>query len=201
MSLSTATIEKKKTKESITMEQKNQVVENIIASQDGVNHINIDLTAATELGRQLAHFSKTPFNHPVFGQFNTMEGFWVYVRSAIPNDDLRYVTGRRAKTMGKSSGSVRVENFEEIILQANYYRVEQHPELLKLLVESTLPFENYYLYGDQQIMIRPAASSIMISMFENLRSLFKHNLPPPNPDLRPILERHQLALAGQLRKP
>lgn len=183
------------------MNHKKQTDLHLVADQDGVTHINIDMDGATELGRQLAHFSKVPFNHPVFGQFNTMEGFWVYIRSEAPLDDLRYLPGHRAKLMGKTVKSVRVENFEEIIMQANYYRIEQHPELRQMLVDSVLPFENYYLYGDEKIAIRPASAPIIVRLFESLRDMFKHNLPPPQPDLRPILDRHQAAMADQLRKP
>ena len=43
---------------------------------DGVDHINIYSRGKTQLGRMLSNFYLSPFNHPVYGGFNTVEGFY-----------------------------------------------------------------------------------------------------------------------------
>lgn len=51
--------------------------------EDGVTHINIYSKGKTELGRWLTNFSYSPFNHPEYGKFLSMEGFWCWVSTGM----------------------------------------------------------------------------------------------------------------------
>jgi hypothetical protein len=42
-------------------------------SEDGVTHINVYSRGNTELGRLLSNFAHTPFSHPEFGEFASVE--------------------------------------------------------------------------------------------------------------------------------
>jgi hypothetical protein len=53
-------------------------IEMWIPEEDGVTHINIYSKGKTELGRWLTNFSYSPFNHPEYGKFLSMEGFWYW---------------------------------------------------------------------------------------------------------------------------
>jgi hypothetical protein len=48
-------------------------------SEDGVTHINVYSRGNTELGRLLSNFAHTPFSHPEFGEFASVEGFWYWL--------------------------------------------------------------------------------------------------------------------------
>lgn len=148
---------------------------------DGITHINIG--GRTDLGRMLSHFAMTPFQHPFYGSFNCMEGFWYYVRTDIDAitdpkarknlDNLRTLVGWRAKVLGKEFPQLNLDNFRELIMGANYCRIMQNPELYRLFVNSTLPFDHYFLHGEGNILIRPSAVSWLISGLEDLRKAFK----------------------------
>jgi hypothetical protein len=141
--------------------------------QDGKTHINISSAGATELGRELTHFAYTPFIHPIYGHFKTMEGFWHYIKSEDPDDAFRSMTGGKAKAYAKTKRTVKRPNFIDIIKEANFYKIEQTLGLKDLMVESTLPFEYYYLYGPEQVRISPQHAPWLCTMFEEIRRAMK----------------------------
>jgi hypothetical protein len=141
--------------------------------EDGKTHINISSTGATELGRQLTHFAFTPFIHPIYGHFKTMEGFWHYIKSEDPDDAFRSMTGGKAKAYAKTKRTVKRPNFINIIKEANFHKIEQTHGLKELMIASTLPFEYYYLYGPEQIRITPQHAPWLCSIFEEIRRALK----------------------------
>jgi hypothetical protein len=140
---------------------------------DGKTHINISMTGATELGRQLTHFAVTPFIHPIYGPFKSMEGFWHYIKCEEADDLFRTLSASKAKSHAKSKPTVFRENFIQIINEANFYKIEQTPGLKELMVESSLPFEYYYLFGPNQLQIEPKQAKWLCSGFEEIRRLMK----------------------------
>lgn len=115
--------------------------------QDGVTHILIDNRGRTRLGQLMSPLAHTPFVHPVFGPFNSMEGFWAYLRSQSVNDKLRYVHGMAARHQNRNLETRYVKYFQEIILEATIMKIEQNPELLELVKGCDLPFETYYIFS------------------------------------------------------
>lgn len=67
---------------------------------DGIDFINIYSKGQTEIGRALSNFYTCPFNHPKYGQFNTIEGLWFYILSG--NERLRFLEGYECKMVGKT---------------------------------------------------------------------------------------------------
>lgn len=135
---------------------KNVVIntEPIDPSKDGIDHINVDKRATTRLGVLLANFSNSPFTHPIYGPFKSIEGFWHWIKSENRDDYIRGLFGYEAKQCGRKYYKTRIiENFKEEIITAIYYKVIQNDELFNLLLESNLPFKQYYLYGPKKIPI------------------------------------------------
>lgn len=156
---------------------------------DGVNHINIWHTGATELGRQLSHTTETPFIHPYFGPFNSIEGFWYYIRSETKDDKLRMMFGQEAKNYGRKLTHIWVDGFPSIIMAANFHKIDQRPELKKMFVESTLPFDHYYLFGPGKVLVRPKVHGWLVGGFENLRRLMKEGKTPREPHYDDLAKR------------
>lgn len=138
---------------------------------DGSDHINIASTGATELGRLLTHFAYTPFIHPIYGPFKTMEGFWHYIKSEERDDAFRAMTGGKAKAYAKGKKTVKRPNFIAIIKEANFHKIEQTEGLKELLVASTLPFKYYYFFGDEKVQIVPTHAAWLCQIFEELRTI------------------------------
>jgi hypothetical protein len=154
-----------------------------IKEDDGITHINIDQGAKEELGRMLSHFyDDAPFIHPHFGPFNSMEGFWHYIKTLEVDDRLRTLPGADAHALGKSLTTCLVRNFYAYINEANFYKIEQNEQLKKLMMESTLPFDYYYLFGAAKLPIRPRSALPLIEGFTEIRNMLKENRRPPTID-------------------
>lgn len=150
-----------------------------IPQDDGITHINIGSKAATELGRELAHFTHKPFVHPEHGPFDTMEGYWQWVKSKDRPDELRYMTGHNAKKFGGTIEREYIEDFQELILEGNYCKIVQNPELMHLLLDSTLPFDHYYLFDDKvDSPVRPRGHEWLVASFDTLRTMLRDGDKP-----------------------
>ena len=144
---------------------------------DGTDHINISFDGHTELGRMLSYFYYSPFIHPYFGPFNCMEGFWRYFKTDECDDNLRKLSGSKAKFYGKTLTPVRRQNFKQIVFSANYHKVIQNPRMMQLLKESTMPFDHYYYFGEGSIPIRPKDYEWMVDCFDTIRTMLINNEP------------------------
>ena len=153
---------------------------------DGKTHINVYSRGNTELGRMLAHFAFSPFVHPYYGPFNCMEGFWYYIKAKKPDDMLRTLVGHHAKEYGKNLDHIRRPNFKELIVDANFHKVDQNARLRELMAESVLPFDHYYFYGPGKILIRPKGFEWLVQGFEDIRAMVKAGTKPPPIDYRPV---------------
>lgn len=139
---------------------------------DGIDHINISPQGKTELGVLLAHYTESPFIHEYLGPFDSMEGYWYYVKGEKPDDKLRSLSGKQAYLYGKELPSIRRQFFREIIMDGNYFKIDQNERLKKLLVESELPLTQYYNYGKHSVAINPTTMPWLVPDFETLRHAF-----------------------------
>ena len=171
--------------------QKNKSKKKPIQTGDGVTHINIWILGKTELGKMLAHFYHMPFKHPRLGPFNSMEGLWHYVKTEEKDDTLRALSGIKAKDYGKKLTRRHVKDFHAIINAANFYKIEQNPRLVQLMVESDLPFEFYYLFGPDNIKITPPGYTWLVDGFEEIRRMLKEGRRPADEDIdyTPLLDK------------
>lgn len=166
-----------------------QVPVHPLVLEDGTTHINIDAFAQTELGRMLVHQFASKFEHPQFGRFRSVEGFWGYVRDNTRDDRWRYVSGMTAKRETRNLGVRWIANFHQIIMEANYFKIEQNDHLKALFVASELPFDHYYIFrgkeaiaSDPGFPIRPQIAPWFTRGMESIRTLMKEGRRPDKPD-------------------
>jgi hypothetical protein len=153
----------------------------IDSSKDGVLYINMYSNCVTRLGRKLSHFAKTPFVHPYFGPFESMEGFWFYMRTGKSHDSLRYLYGIKAKIEGKELAVVHNPYFKEDILAGNYQKIIQDEGLMSSFKASTLPLTHFYLFRQKSdtekvlkpVVVFPKNSDWLIDGMEAIRSSLK----------------------------
>ncbi|WYN05134.1 hypothetical protein ISREJYDI_CDS0173 [Pseudomonas phage UNO-G1W1] len=120
-----------------------------IPERDGIDHINVYSKGATELGRLLTNFAHTPFEHPVRGRFESMEGYWYYVATGEQHEELRHVHGAQAKALGKTFEKVERENFEVAIRTGIRSKLIHNPKILCMLLDNELPLAHYYVFGSR----------------------------------------------------
>lgn len=152
-------------------------------------YINICFKGDNELGKLLSHFTYSPFIHPYYGPFNSMEGFWYYIKSKECDDKLRTLFGKKAKDHGRTLTGQWCSNFRKIIVEANFYKIEQNEKLKQMMIESTLPFVHFYLFGPGEIMIHPKGQDWLIHGFEDIRTMLKEGRRPVETDYNQILKK------------
>lgn len=119
---------------------------------EGVNHYNIYSQSRTELGRFLSHFTHHPVNTYDHGVFNSLEGYWYWLK--YRDDNLRLLSGYEAKQYGCELGASRMvvlepssDEFVRDILFATDQKINTMPGVLKLrLFQSRLPLIHAYVH-------------------------------------------------------
>lgn len=127
-------------------------------NMDGIDHINIYSKGATELGRLLSNFARTPFTCED-GRFESLEGYWYWLGapdSEPRREQLRRLWGFKAKQLGRElrGTAPASEDFQVKICRAVQAKCEQNPGILEMLKESTLPLEHYYVMNDKVIRVK-----------------------------------------------
>lgn len=131
---------------------------NYVPSRDGIDHINIFSRGETELGRLLTNFAHTPFDHPSYGHFESVEGAWHFYKTGCIEPELRKLYGYKAKEVGKSVAEkatcleldTSTEEFKAKILSFNRCKLNQNRNILNMMYHSDLPFTHYYYYGAKE---------------------------------------------------
>ncbi len=172
--------------------------DNFVPSTDGKNHINIYTDGKSPLGKKLHHFHFMPFVHPTLGKFNSLEALWHYVKMDEPDDGIRRLAGYNAKKfalarINRGGKTRRLDDFADIIIEANYYRITQNEALCAEFIESTLPFDHYYLHGPRKLIVRPPEMRWLVDGYEELRRLIREGKAPKAANLDQFFERVKTA--------
>lgn len=163
---------------------------------DGSDHINIHNNAATELGRFLDMNTYSPFVHPDAGCFHSVGGLWHYIQTRPLMEEFRILSGARVRAQAKKmkedarndSNAPRhtpIKGFRTIIADALWYKVTQNANAVRLMAESTLPFEHYFCQGDLAIRQYPSEGYWIVAAYEEIRRVIKHRLATGESDAQP----------------
>jgi len=145
---------------------------------DGITHINIYSKAKTELGRLLSNFAYSPMK-VADGEFASVEAYWYWLNCSNPKrDDLKPLFGFQAKNLGRElkakdyPAAEKLElEFKPKIHQALIEKTRANEKLRGLLLESTLPFCHYYVYGNKVLVENSARW--LIQMWDQIRNELK----------------------------
>lgn len=117
-------------------------------NEDGITHINIYSRSRTELGKLLSNFAYSPFMHPEYGKFDSMEGYWYWIKTGMCHDILRTLHGIIAKRTGQKFKIVPFihlnKTFDDVIAEGLMMKMLCNPEISNRLKNSTLPLVHYY---------------------------------------------------------
>lgn len=120
---------------------------------DGIDHINAYSKGRTPIGRKLTNFAHTPFDHPIYGHFESLEGFWFWFITGMQYNNLRKVHGYQAKELGRvclgdSPPIIKLkkgQTFQDVIIDVTKCKLRQNTDVLQMLVETgDLPIFHYY---------------------------------------------------------
>lgn len=116
---------------------------------DGVDHINVYSKGATQLGRLLSNFAHTPFTGGN-REFASVEGWWHWYCTGKKFHHLADLYGFKAKQEGKKYERVQVPD-RKVLFSVYKRKIECNDNIRRMLVESTLPFTHYYVYGGKVV--------------------------------------------------
>lgn len=164
--------------------------------KDGVDHINIHNNAETELGRFLDMNAYSPFVHPDAGNFQSVGGLWHYIQTRPLMEEFRILSGARVRAMAKKMKDdarmnpdaprhTPVKGFRTIIADAMWHKVTQSTSAVKMMAESTLPFEHYFCQGDLNIRQYPSEGYWIVAAYEEIRRVIKRRLATGDTEAQP----------------
>lgn len=142
-------------------------------NKDGIDHINIYSQAKTALGCFLSNWYRYTIVLDDLGRFVSIEGLWYYLTTR--DERLRNMSGFAAKKLGKSLPKiVNIEDniFQEYIKAAIKKKICGSPFHISF-VESTLPFDHYYVFNGKQV---DAGHKWIIDYITDLRQELKNDL-------------------------
>lgn len=118
--------------------------------REGVDHICVHSTSQSALGKILSPYARHTFHHPELGTFESLVGFFRYIKSGCIKERSRTEYGHCTSAFKCHS------EYPTLIAKYLYSGIEaqytQHPRLLTALLETKdLPLVNYHYFGNTLI--------------------------------------------------
>ena len=148
--------------------------------KEGEDHINIAHESNLKLGQLLDLDFSRQFEHPVLGQFRSLNSLWFFLRAKAPSDKLRGMRGKEMKDFARfHCGGVSPtmpRHFKALIVHSAWVRVKQSKDIENMLLASELPFD---LYHTGPVMrVRPDYGIWMARGYEEIRKALKEGREP-----------------------
>lgn len=124
---------------------------------DGVDHIRVDSTARTHLGRTLNAEYHRVFFYPGYGSFTSIGSCIHYLRLKKKDEKIRYLRGSELKYYIKDQIESGQNEFlegndfhtvnlpKEVINNAVFYSIMSHANVLELFLTNKLPLVPYFI--------------------------------------------------------
>lgn len=147
----------------------------ISPSLDGESHINIHSNGATQLGRLLCDMAHTPFKHPVFGQFESLEGYRHWLRTGRQHDALKTLWGQAAKIKGGKLSERKDPQYSAYLIEGVHCKVDQTPDLYEMLLATQLPITCYFVFDDSIRVLKNSKIQVAeFTLIQNGKPLMYH---------------------------
>lgn len=158
-------------------------------TRDGGDHINVASAGATQLGRALSLRYNRRFMHPLLGSFASVNNIWYFLLAETPSDEVRMINDHaRLTELVKRTGGERrfVENFRAMLIHSVWVMLLNHPDLMRMMAESTLPFDCYRRMAAKALPERFKFTSWFVEGLNEVRDAIKERR---RPNLESFLDR------------
>lgn len=143
--------------------------------KEGQDHINLSQQSTQKLGRFLDLDYSRQFDHPILGQFRSLNGLWFFLRAKEPSDKLRGMRGQELKDYARyHCGGMSPDlqrHFKAVIIHSAWLRVRQFKDIEAMLKASTLPLDVYS--ASSVIRSRPDYGHWLARGYEEIRQALK----------------------------
>lgn len=146
-------------------------------SQDGITHINTYSRGRTKLGRMLSNFYYAPFEHPEHGHFDSVEGYWYWLKHE--DNALRSLSGYQAKKYGKDLSrqfeEIQRPDFEDQVITAIQCKLLSNTDILEEMIKNDLPYAHYYVYESKyaEPKVIPVECTFFLKTLEDMRDFYR----------------------------
>lgn len=146
---------------------------------DGVTHVNFSISAKSELGQVLSFDNPLRFFHPGLNlSMPSIYHFWMFLQSggntrAFKTDATKL---RSLLPGGSSSKTTPVRNQYALLMQAYWYKLQEHSLLADVLIQYRGKFD-YYL-DDHRGVRRPQSAPLLVDMMMALRRALANRTTP-----------------------
>lgn len=145
--------------------------------KEGQDHINLSQQSTQKLGRFLDLDYSRQFDHPILGQFRSLNGLWFFLRAKEPSDKLRGMRGQELKDYtrfhcGGMSPDLQ-RNFKAVIIHSAWLRIRQFKDIEAMLKVSTLPLDIYSAHS--VVRVRPDYGHWLTRGYEEIRKALKED--------------------------
>lgn len=146
-----------------------------VPQDDGYTHVNTHAVARTKLGRllSLSHNVGEPINHPILGPFRTVENMWCYLNTGGTRDKIRTMEPQVARNFSRLSPKFSCDKFRELIIDATILKLQSNSHYTQMMADNDLPFDHYYLNGEERLPIRPPHSGLYIGILEDVSRILR----------------------------
>jgi hypothetical protein len=153
--------------------KKTQPITKTTYDEEGVDHINISIKSNTKLGRFLSNRFKTPFTHPEFGEFQSIEGLWCFLSYEIPNpapeERVRKLQFNNTTKFVNILVKKKTEGFKNHIYETILSKIFTNVDMSKELTANKLPLLMYYTDVDG-VRVNINHGDWLIPMFVKIRN-------------------------------
>lgn len=154
--------------------------------EEGIDHINIWPYAKSWLGRRLPMERYKNWQHPALGPFSSVEAIQVCARAKVPFNAYRTMKPHELRAALQNTGNFvgrgEVKNLNAVLLHSVFLRILSEPDLVKAIVGSDLPFDQYWCsYNEKNEAIRiqrRATATWVCAGYEEIRRALKDRRLP-----------------------
>lgn len=107
------------------------------SEEDGITHINAYSKGKTKLGRMLSNMSDIGIDHPEYGKFKTLEGFYWWLKTGRETDFFRTGSGFECRNLGQELSEFYVDFDIKIMCRGIIFKILSNIELLQLVQKIT----------------------------------------------------------------
>lgn len=155
--------------------------------EEATDHINIARDSKDPVGKMLNLDNVRHFQHPVLGQFRSLNSIWFFLKAKERTDAIRNLTGHELKEFirVRCGGTIQgiIPNFRAVIMHSAYLRIKNAAEMRNAVIKSTLPFDCYRLLNSG-IRQRYEHTEWFCGAYEEIRNALRENREPNLDHLR-----------------
>lgn len=106
-------------------------------TEEGVDHINIQLSSMLPVGRFLDPGYRMVFDYPFIGRFSSILTLGYWLKLAVKEDEVRFLGGSKLSTYVKSKElkCKNITNYSAIIAKATWIKLQKRPEMIKAIAD------------------------------------------------------------------